>query len=59
MDTNSNPEIQPGQRPRGAVIWKFLFMAVLFVLLFLLAQSMVNHRFFRGQREHHNGSIGQ
>jgi len=36
-----------------------LFLAVLFLLLFLLGRSMVEHRFFRGGREHNNGSIGQ
>jgi hypothetical protein len=30
-----------------------------FVLVLLLAESMVNHRFFQGQRVHDNGSVGQ
>jgi uncharacterized protein YpmS len=59
METRSNPEVQSQQKPRGAAIWKLVFMAVLALLIFLLAQSMVSHRFFRGQREHQNGSIGQ
>jgi hypothetical protein len=59
MDTDSNPEIQQGQKRRGAAIWKLGFLVVLAVLIFLLAQSMVNHRFFRGERVHRNGSIGQ
>jgi hypothetical protein len=29
------------------------------VILFLLGQSMVRHRFFEGGRFHRNGSIGQ
>jgi hypothetical protein len=36
-----------------------MFAAVLAVILFLLGQSMVRHRFFQGGREHRNGSIGQ
>jgi hypothetical protein len=59
METRSNLEPQPEQRPPRVAIWKFVLTAVLFILLYLLAQSMVNHRFFQGQREHHNGSIGQ
>jgi hypothetical protein len=34
-------------------------VAVLFVLILLLGLSMVHHRFFQGQREHSNGSLGQ
>jgi hypothetical protein len=40
-------------------VGQFLFVAVLAVILFLLGQSMVRHRFFQGGREHRNGSIGQ
>jgi hypothetical protein len=31
-------------------IVKFLFLALLIVIVFLLAQDMVRHRFFRGGR---------
>jgi hypothetical protein len=59
METDSKPELQPGQRPRSAAMWKVLIVAVLVVLFYLLAQSMVDHRFFEGQRVHNNGSVGQ
>ena len=42
-----------------AGILKFLFIVILTVLIFLLARSMVEHRFFRGGAVHPNGSIGQ
>jgi len=48
-----------GREPPSFGIGHFLFAAVLAVILFLLGQSMVRHRFFRGGREHWNGSIGQ
>lgn len=38
---------------------KILFIVVFFVLVLLLSQSMVNHRFFQGERVHDNGSVGQ
>jgi hypothetical protein len=40
-------------------IAKPLFVTVLAVLIFLLGQAMVQHRFFRGGRYHANGSVGQ
>jgi hypothetical protein len=36
-----------------------VFLAIFFVLLYLLGRNMVDHRFFRGGRIHENGSIGQ
>ena len=38
---------------------KFVFIAVLTLLIFLLAQSMVHHRFFRGGRMSPNGYVTQ
>ena len=38
-------------------IGKFLFIVALAVLLFLLAHSMVHHRFFRGGWRNQHGSI--
>jgi hypothetical protein len=32
---------------------------VFFLLVLLLGLSMVHHRFFRGERVHQNGSVGQ
>jgi hypothetical protein len=40
-------------------IGRFLFIVFLVAIFFLLGQSMVRHRFFRGGRQHWNGSIGQ
>jgi hypothetical protein len=48
-----------GREPPSVGIAHLLFVAVLAVILFLLGQSMVRHRFFQGSREHRNGSIGQ
>ena len=48
-----------GRKPPSFGIGQFLFAVVLAVILFLLGQSMVRHRFFQGGREHRNGSIGQ
>jgi hypothetical protein len=36
---------------------KFLFIVVLALLLFLLAHSMVRHRFFRGGWRNQRGAI--
>jgi hypothetical protein len=47
------------RRVRLGGILKFMFIVVLTALIFLLAQSMVKHRFFRGGALHPNGSIGQ
>ena len=38
---------------------KPLFVGVLIVLIFLLGEAMVRHRFFQGGRYHANGSVGQ
>ena len=38
-------------------IGKLLFIVVLALLFFLLAQSMVGHRFFRGGWRNQHGSI--
>ena len=40
-------------------VGKVLFVAVLFLLFYALSQDMVRHRFFRGERYHHNGALGQ
>jgi hypothetical protein len=59
MEIHSNPAPQGESKPHWLGIWKFVFVAIFFILLFLLGQSMVQHRFFAGERVHHNGSIGQ
>jgi hypothetical protein len=47
------------RRVRLGGILKFLFIVVLTALFFLLAHSMVEHRFFQGGALHPNGSVGQ
>ncbi len=59
METDSNSGQGPGPRPLSGRIWVIIFVAIFFVLLFWLGQSMVQHRFFRGGRVHQNGSVGQ
>jgi hypothetical protein len=48
-----------GREPPSVGIGQFLIVVVLAVILFLLGQSMVRHRFCQGGRDHRNGSIGQ
>jgi len=59
METDSNLAPQPERKPPSGRIWTVVFVAIFFILFFLLAASMVQHRFFRGGRVHENGSIGQ
>jgi hypothetical protein len=40
-------------------IGKVMFVAVLFILIFLLGEAMVHRRFLQGGRYHQNGSVGQ
>jgi hypothetical protein len=55
MDTPS----PAGREPPSFGIGQLVFAVVLVVILLLLGQSMVRHRFFQGGRDHRNGSIGQ
>jgi hypothetical protein len=48
-----------GREPPSFGIGQFLFVVVLVVILFLLGQGMVRHRFHEGGRVHRNGSTGQ
>lgn len=59
METHSEPAHDAEPKTHWLRILKFVLVAVVFVLLFLLGQSMVQHRFFQGGRVHENGSIGQ
>ena len=59
MTTSSNTPPRAGHKPPSFGIRHLLFVVVLAVILFLLGQSMVRHRFFQGGREHRNRSIGQ
>lgn len=59
MDKDASPEGGPEQKPPLRTIITILFVTVFFVLVLLLGVSMVHHRFFQGEREHGNGSVGQ
>jgi len=48
-----------GREPPSFGVGQFVFVIVLLVMLLLLGQSMVRHRFFQGGRYHQNGSVGQ
>jgi hypothetical protein len=54
-----NTPTPDGRKPPSYGIGQFVFVVVLAVILLLLGQSMVRHRFFQGGRDHRNGSIGQ
>ena len=57
MTTNSNTTAPAGRKAPRFGIGSFLFIIVLAVIIFLLAQSMVHHRFFRGGWVDRNGSV--
>lgn len=40
-------------------VGRVVLVAILFGSFFMLAHSMVEHRFFEGGRYHANGSVGQ
>jgi len=56
-DSKLVPQTEP--KPPSFGFGKVIFALILFLLVLLLAQSMVEHRFFQGGRVHENGSIGQ
>jgi hypothetical protein len=58
MITYLNSTDSEGRKPSSLGI-QIVFTVVLVVILFLLGQSMVRHRFFQGGRFHQNGSVGQ
>lgn len=58
METHPNSAKNSPSRPIPTQIWTAIFVAVFVILLFLLGQAMVQHRFFRGGWEQQNGSIG-
>ena len=59
MTTDLNTTDPSGRTPPSLGTGKLLFTIVLAVVLLLLGQSMVRHRFFEGGRFHRNGSVGQ
>jgi hypothetical protein len=48
MSTHSNDAAPQGPRSPWFQIGRLLLLAALVIALFLLGQSMVQHRFFRG-----------
>jgi hypothetical protein len=56
MKTDSNTPGPAGRRPARFGIGGLL-LVVLAVLVFLLAEDMVRHRFFRGGWVNQNGSV--
>lgn len=59
MDKDANPAGRPERKGPLSGIITIVFVAVFFLLVLLLGISMVHHRFFRGERVHQNGSLGQ
>ena len=59
MDEDANPPARRKQPPLSPGLFGILFAIVFFLLVLLLGLSMVHHRFFRGERVHQNGSVGQ
>ncbi len=59
MTTHLNTTSPAERKPPRFGMGSFLFVLVLALIFFLLAHSMVRHRFFQGGRVHRNGSIGQ
>ena len=57
MTSDSNRPGPAERRPPRFGIVGLLFIVVLAVGIFLLAQDMVRHRFFRGGWVNRNGSI--
>jgi hypothetical protein len=55
---DSNTTAPSGRKPPQFGIGSFLLVVVLAVIFFLLAQSMVGHRFHVGGGFNRNGSIG-
>ena len=59
MTTESHPTDPAGGKPPSFGFGQLVFSLVLLVILLLLGQSMVHHRFFEAARYHQNGSVGQ
>jgi len=57
MTTDSNSAAPGGRKPPRFGIGTFLFIGILAVIFFLLGQSMVRHRFFRGGWINRNGTM--
>jgi hypothetical protein len=57
MTKNSEKAGPAREKSRWFQIGQFLFLVGLAVAFFLLAQSMVHHRFFRGGWINQNGTL--
>ena len=57
MAKNSDKATPAREKSPWSQIGQFLFLIVLAVAVFLLAQSMVHHRFFRGGWYDQNGTL--
>jgi hypothetical protein len=57
MSKNSDKATPAREKSLWFQIGKFLFFIILAVAFFLLAQSMVHHRFFRGGWINQNGTL--
>jgi hypothetical protein len=57
MTTDLDRTAPEERRSMWSAIGKLLFIVVLALLFFLLAHSMVRHRFFRGGWSNQHGSI--
>jgi len=57
MTTHSNTRAAARQKSRWFQVGQFLFLVALAVAVFLLAESMVDHRFFRGGRIDRHGVL--
>ena len=57
MTTDLDIRTREERRSMWLGIGKFLFIVVLALLFFLLAHSMVRHRFFRGGWRNQHGSL--
>ena len=57
MTTDSNTTPSKGRKPLRFGIGVLLFVVVLTLVFFLLAQSMVRHRFHEGGRFNMRGSF--
>ena len=57
MPLNWTAPTHADSKPSWIVIIKFLLLVVFVVLLFVLAQSMVRHRFHRGGWINHHDTL--
>jgi len=58
MISDSNEASNTGRKPPRPRIGTFIWIVVLVVILFALAETMVHHRFHRGGRANPNGTLG-